>query len=685
MNKFFEELKRRNVIKSALAYLVVVWVLLQIFSILLPIVSAPEWILQGITLLMVIGLPIWIIVSWIYDITPKGIEKTTKNPEDKLVSEITNKRLNVFIIVGLSIAVVVLSLNLFVFTSDTDKQYAIAVLPFDGMDNDQDDNFFVDGMAMDIHTYLSKINGLSVISDKTIKKFRGSDKTNKQIAKELGVDFLINGNVRKYDDEIRITAQLIDANDIQVWAEPYTRKFVDIFKIQQDVSKEIVAQLEIELTPEEEKALDRLPTENMEAYNLFLEGLALLNKGGKENIEKALELFQQAINLDPNYAEAYAEIGNCYYKMATIYYPEGTSYDLLDYNEALDKINLHLEKALKINPNTVRVYEIRARIARRNNFWDEAQENLEKAISINPNDALTQMQYGLYFYYKPNPDLENRLKHIRIAQKLEPFSVGININFQNSLLFSGKVQEAEDHLNKMGFLYSERTQLFRESIILAYKNKDWTAQIRFYENEDKKNPKNMFNYQYLGVLHAQILNDNVNYLKYYKRAYELDSTSVENNEVVFLALLENKKFIEANKLRLSENFKSVVDKREQLWILMMYYIYQGKYKKAQEVLKDPLSIDIYHNFNQTIVSALLDDREKVDILIEENTFHDGEMAMVYAILKEKDSMYHYLDKLNGMFDMRDINDQPWFDPYRKDERFKALLKKHYLPLTHWNE
>ena len=130
MKKFIEELKRRHVIKSTVAYLVFAWLLLQVFTILLPILKAPDWVLQILTLVLAIGLPIWIVISWIYQITPKGIEKTTDKPESELASQVTNKRLNAFIIASLSVAVIILALNTSFSSSDPDREFSLAVIPF---------------------------------------------------------------------------------------------------------------------------------------------------------------------------------------------------------------------------------------------------------------------------------------------------------------------------------------------------------------------------------------------------------------------------------------------------------------------------------------------------------------------------------------------------------------------------
>ena len=167
MKKFIEELKRRNVIKATLAYLIVAWVLLQFFTIILPIVDAPKWVLKILTLIMAIGLPIWIIFSWVYEVTLEGLKKTKQISEDSSISAKTNKRLNILILIGLVVAIIVALLRptTILSTSSPDNiQYSIAVLPFDNMSADKENVWFCDGITEDILTYLSKVKGLRVIS-----------------------------------------------------------------------------------------------------------------------------------------------------------------------------------------------------------------------------------------------------------------------------------------------------------------------------------------------------------------------------------------------------------------------------------------------------------------------------------------------------------------------------------------
>jgi len=284
LKKFIEELKSRNVIKAALAYLVVAWVLLQVFSILLPMVNAPEWVLKGLTLLMAIGLPIWIVISWIYDISPDGIEKTSKDPEKKLKRELTNKRLNVFIIVSLSIAVIVMGLKISDVFSKDKKQISIAVLPFNTITVDEDYDWLSDGFTNSVISYISKVHNLSVTSSHSSRKYKNSIKSIAEIGNELKVTHLLTGTVTQVQKKLNISVELIDVNtNKDIWTESYEESFEeDLLNLQQEVSKKIVSQLNIELSAEEEESLEKFPTKTKEAFKLFTKGELIADKERKK-------------------------------------------------------------------------------------------------------------------------------------------------------------------------------------------------------------------------------------------------------------------------------------------------------------------------------------------------------------------------------------------------------------------
>jgi TolB-like protein/Tfp pilus assembly protein PilF len=665
MKKFIEELRRRNVIKASLAYLVIAWVLLQVFEFLLPMLGAPEWLLPTFTLILAIGLPVWIIISWIYDITPEGIEKTAKVSENELVSQVTNKRLNIFIIVSLSIAVIVMGLKLSnIFAPDSDGQFTIAILPFDNLNSDKDKEWYSDAVTSDIHIYLSHVNNFHVISLQSVERYRETDKTTPEIAEELGVSYVVGGSMRQIKNRIVITAHLTEASsDKQLWAENYDEILDEnALKIQQDVSKKIVQELKKNISPDDEEVLNILPTKNQEAYELFKKGKAKADKRSSENrvIPESIELFKKAIALDSNYADAYAE-------MALLKYISRSDPEEIEY------LN---NKALEINPKTARVYSTRGLIYTNNRNFEEAENNFEKALEINPNDATTLQHFALYYGRLPIIDHENRLIQIRKAQKINPYSNPINNAFLYALLDNGRVLEAEEFLKKVNYVYPDYalSQIAKEEfkgLIKSHKEKDFTEIIKNMHKAIEATPDNMMLTWHLGNMYNNVLNDDANYLKYCRIAHESDSKNLRFSFYYYYSLLDNKKFEEANKL-----FKNYATARSS------YYYATDSLEKALDYINrtnNEFTIEI-----KLDILAKMGERDSIKTIFENNPVHDHQKAIVYALLKEKDSMYHYLNKCVIRVALNDINGNNAFNPYRKEERYKAFLKKNYLPITEWN-
>ena len=266
MSKFLKELQRRNVIKASLAYIVAAWVLLQVLSIVLPELETPEWVFKTIMTLLVICFPIWVLFSWVYEVTPEGLKKTHKVSTEQSITQTTNKRLNILILVGLAAAILIVLFqpnfnnSNTTISNDLEQDLSIAVLPFDDMSSTGDTQWFCDGMTEDILTHLSKISGIRVISRTSVMQYKNHKKTIPEIAKELGVSHILEGSVRKHENNVLITAQLIQANDEHLWADNFNEKLENVFKIQSDVSKKIVKQLQIKLTPEEEVSINKKAT-----------------------------------------------------------------------------------------------------------------------------------------------------------------------------------------------------------------------------------------------------------------------------------------------------------------------------------------------------------------------------------------------------------------------------------------
>jgi serine/threonine-protein kinase len=416
MSKFIKELKRRNVIKSTIAYLVVAWMLLQVFTLLLPIIGAPEWIVQGITLVLAIGLPIWIIVSWVYDLTPQGLEKTSDDPQNDLVRHATNKRLNAFIIASLSVAVVVMGLKISgVFSSNSDTEYSIAVLPFVNMSNDEEQEYFSDGISEEIINMLAQVPRLTVMGRTSSFAFKGKNMDLKLIGEALNVSYLLEGSVRRSGNTLRITAQLINVADgSHLYSEKFDREVEDVFDIQDEISQNILRAVKIKLLGPEKEVILKNYTENIEAYQLFLKGRYHFNKFSPDDFSKAIEYFKEAIAIDPEYAIAYSGLADCNFDASYFKWLPGE----VSINKAIE----YAEKGIQIDDNCSECHISSARIELWYH-WDfqKALEALEKGVVINPNSVEGNRQLGAWHMIMENYNEAN--KYLKKADDLDSFSL----------------------------------------------------------------------------------------------------------------------------------------------------------------------------------------------------------------------------------------------------------------------
>ena len=416
MSKFFEELKRRNVIKATIAYLVVAWIVIQVAIAVLPTFGAADWVIQAIIIVLAIGLPIWIIISWIYDITPEGIQKTPEEAEKQIHKQIINKRLNAFIIASLSIAVVVLTLQITgVFSSNSHNNYAIAVLPFVNMSEDKEQEYFSDGISEDIINMLAQVPNLKVMGRTSSFAFKGKNMDLKVIGEQLKVSHILEGSVRRSGNKLRITAQLVNMEDgSQLFSEEFDRELEDVFDIQDEISEDILESIKIKLLGEKKEIILKNYTENIEAYQLFLNGRYHYNKLTPNDFQKAIEYYEQAIKLDSTYAIAYAEMANCYF--------DGAYFNWLPREESTNKAIEYSEKSVKLDDNCSECHISKGRL----NTWYHwdfpvAFESLEKGLVINPNSIEGNKQMGEWYNFKG--EFEEANKYFEKTIELDPFSL----------------------------------------------------------------------------------------------------------------------------------------------------------------------------------------------------------------------------------------------------------------------
>ncbi|MDA0348070.1 MAG: hypothetical protein O3C43_10025 [Verrucomicrobia bacterium] len=332
---FWQELKRRHVVRVGTVYAVVAWLIIQIAATTFEGFGIPDWAFRFVVLMVLLGFPVSLIIAWAFELTPDGIKTTKVAQQEKKDSptadEFTNKRKWLTLAFGAAIPTFIFgALALFFYfrsgppvspdvsgggsppdTRPTSLQVAdldksIAVLPLANMSPDPENAFFADGVHEDVLTNLSRIKELLVIGRTSTLQYRDTVKTLQQIGEELGVRYLVEGSVRRANDQVLVTVQLIDSQTGgHLWAESYNRKLDDIFAIQAAIAKEIAGKLRTILSPEEIELIDHIPTENQKAYDLFLKHRQLTHTTGGSWDEK-VELLEQAVNLDPEFAEAWA-------------------------------------------------------------------------------------------------------------------------------------------------------------------------------------------------------------------------------------------------------------------------------------------------------------------------------------------------------------------------------------------
>jgi len=319
------------------------------------------------------------------------------------------------------------------------RKKSIAVLPFRSLSESKEDEYFSDGTTEDIITQLSKIGELRVISRTSIMRYKHSEKSIPEISRELGVDTILEGSVRRAGGRVRIAAQLLDGKtDEHMWAETYDRDINDIFAIQSDVAEKIAQALKAKLSPAEKERIERKPTESTEAYNYYLKGRFYWNKRRADDLKTAIEYFNQAIEIDPEYALAYAGLASAY-----VVLPD---YAGLPPKEVMPKGKVAAAKALELDPTLGEAHAVLGAISENEWDWASAEIEYKRAIELNPSYPTAHQWYSQILIYFDRFD--EALAEIKRALKLDPLSLILNSVLGNALYFGRRFEEAADQFRK---------------------------------------------------------------------------------------------------------------------------------------------------------------------------------------------------------------------------------------------
>jgi TolB-like protein/thioredoxin-like negative regulator of GroEL len=398
MRGFFSELKRRKVYRVAVAYAVGAWLIAQVVTQIFPVFEVSQWALRTMIVLLVVGFPVALILSWAFDITPQGIKRT----EDV---DLAQSRLS---------------------RAEPIPEKSIAVLPFENLSDDRQNTYFADGIQDDILSSLAKVADLKVISRTSVRQFRGTDRNLREIGRALGVAHILEGTVRRAGNRVRVNTQLINARtDAHVWSDTFDREMTDLFALQSELAEQIVAALRANISPQERASLQIHPTANLAAYDLYLRARDLFRWSGagdpRESGEKALDLLDQAIARDPEFALAYSlasrfhselywfgydktrsrlakgkaavdralqlrpELGDAHLALGYHYY-----YGYRDYERAKRELAI----AARATPNDAEVWDGLAAVSRREGKWDDAIANFERARQLDPHNAAVLWNLG---------------------------------------------------------------------------------------------------------------------------------------------------------------------------------------------------------------------------------------------------------------------------------------------------
>lgn len=396
---FFNELKRRNVFRMGIAYVVVAWVILQAIDFALDIISAPNWVMQVFFLAGVAGLPVVLVFSWVFEMTPEGLKRESEVAPDQSVTHNTGQKLDRTIITFLAFAVVLLLAERFVTQaqapeptaeavvqeqaattqSPDDRLRSVAVLPFVNMSSDPEQEYFSDGLSEELLNRLAQNDQLRVAARTSSFQFKGQNQDIADIGKQLKVDHVLEGSVRKAANRLRITAQLIQVDSgYHLWSETYEREINDIFAIQDDIALSITSALEAELGATT-ASTETHPTENLEAYQAYLQARYFLAKRGEANMLKAHELFEKSVSLDPSFSKAWSGLAYNYSLLP------GYGATVLS-NQAWERVKTATDKAIQLDPDNAEAYVALAR----SNYEDDFETILglyEKAYELAPNSA----------------------------------------------------------------------------------------------------------------------------------------------------------------------------------------------------------------------------------------------------------------------------------------------------------
>ena len=414
---FFAELKRRNVYKVAIAYAIVAWLLIQGASIFFPTFGAPSWVMKVFIAIVVLGFPAALVLAWAFELTPEGLKRTKAGDTEVAAAPVITEK---------SIALRPL------------PQKSIAVLAFVNMSNDPENDYFSDGIAEEIINTLTKVKALRVASRTSSFGFKGRNEAISEIGRKLKVNTVLEGSVRKAGDKLRVTAQLVNVADgYDLWSERYDRRLEDVFEIQDEIAENIVRALRVVLGEDEKRTIEKVPTENVQAYDYYLRGRQIQHQWRRTALQYGRRMFERAIEIDPNFARAHAGIADC---CSFLYMYWDSS------NANLEGADASSRKALELDPESAEAHTSRALALTLRREYNEARQEFEAALRLNP--MLFEVHYFFARACVTERKFDEAVLHYRNAWRVRPEDYQAIYLSASALIKLGRRDEALDALRQ---------------------------------------------------------------------------------------------------------------------------------------------------------------------------------------------------------------------------------------------
>ncbi len=644
LTQFWQELKRRKVVRVITVYAATAFIILEAIDIIFPRMGFPDWTVTFVIFLLIIGFIISIILSWIYDITPEGIEKTKPITEIKVKEPEKPSRLKAWKIATYVSVVIIIGLIIFNIAGvrkaaeDLDRlEKSIAVLPFVNDSQDQENTYFINGIMEEILNNLQTIKDLRVISRTSVEQYRNPVKSIPEIARELDVNYIVEGSGQKYGNAFRLRVQLLVITDKErhMWGDSYEQEIKetkDIFRIQNQIAQSIVGELKTIITPEEKQLIEKTLTSSLSAYDFFLRGREehiryWMDKNNIQALEKAEKFYHSALEYDSTYAQAFTGLALAYWDK---YY-----WDTYFSEDFLDSVLIYSDIALSFDHKLAEAYSLKGDYYRENGNYTQALEEYEAALKINPNNWKAYEGIGNLFFQQG--DYVRSLENLNIAVKM-------NHDQELPILLRtvGKVYFFIGFPDKTKYYYNAALKLDGDS--LTYLNGLISLEIYVMEN--------YFKALELAKQGYRIDSNNINILENLSDAYKLNGQY--KMAVVYIQKL----------LPRLEPLKTI---RYNMMHRVAYLYWKiGQSKEA----------DYYFNIQKKYCEeAIAFNREYA---IKGLAYYD--LAGIYAFMGEHEKAYenlhHYYPMINsGSIPMVwFIKNDPLFDSIRDEEEFQQIVR-----------